>query len=79
MRQAGEDFPEVSIRFKPSPFAALDDGVDDRTALSRFGFANEQPVLFADGRGPDRPAVAGSISSRPSPRYTVSVVHWPKA
>jgi hypothetical protein len=37
---------------KASPFAALDDGVDDGTALPGFGLADEQQVLLAHRRGP---------------------------
>jgi len=52
-RQAGEDVPEIGERIEAAPPAAFDDGVDDGAAVARLGFTDEEPVLLADGGGPD--------------------------
>ena len=48
-RQAGEDFPQVGLRVDSSTAAGFDDREEDGAALPGFSFADEQPVLFADG------------------------------
>ncbi len=50
-RQASEDVAEVSKRILAVAAARDDERVDDRGALSGVGMTNEEPVLFADGRG----------------------------
>ncbi len=52
-RQAGEDIPEVAVRVLAVALAGDDQRVDDGGALAGVGMADEQPVLFADRRGPD--------------------------
>jgi hypothetical protein len=47
VRQAGEDVAQVGVGIDSSPAAAFDDGVNDRTALARPGFADKEPVLLA--------------------------------
>ena len=54
VRQTSEHIPEVSVRIDPAATAAFDDGVEDGAALAGIGFAEEEPVLFSDGSGPDR-------------------------
>lgn len=46
MGQAYEHVPEVSIRINAASAAVFNDGVEDRAAVSRVGFADEEPVLF---------------------------------
>ncbi len=52
-RQSGEDFPQVGLRVDSPAAAGFDDRKEDGAALPGFGFADEQPVLFADGGWPD--------------------------
>lgn len=60
--QAGEDIPKVSIRFEPTAFAALDDRVDDRTALPSLGFAYEQPDGMTFGKVTGAPILASRLN-----------------
>jgi hypothetical protein len=52
-RQACEDVAQVREGIEPTPSATLNYGVQDGAALAGFGLADEQPVLFAQRRGPD--------------------------
>ena len=50
---AGEHVSQISMRIDaPSP-TALDNCVDDGTALPRIGVSEKQPVLLADSRRPN--------------------------
>jgi len=51
--QAREDVPKVGKWVKATPLTRFNEGVDDRAAFSRFGFAEEEPVFLTDRRGPD--------------------------
>jgi hypothetical protein len=51
--QAGEDILEIRVRVESTPAAAFDDGVNDGTAFTSIGIADKEPVLLADGGGPD--------------------------
>src|SRR5271155_1186420 len=51
--QALQHVFEVAIRFHAVALAVFDQSVDDGAALARFFGAEEEPVLFADGSGPD--------------------------
>lgn len=53
-RKAGEDVPEVGIGIEATAAAAFDDGVEDGAAVARGVRPDEEPVLFAQGGGPDR-------------------------
>ena len=53
MRQAGEDVVQVSVRIESATAARFDDSVQDGAAFPGLGFADEQPVLFAEGGGAD--------------------------
>jgi len=44
---------QVSGRVDPATTAAFNDGVQDRAAISGFGFTDEQPIAFPDGGGAD--------------------------
>lgn len=52
--QSGEHVAEVGVGLDATPTAAFDDGVNDRATFAGVGFADEQPVLFSQGSGPDR-------------------------
>ena len=71
---AGEHVSQISMRIDaPSP-TALDNCVDDGTALPRIGVSEKQPVLLADSRRPNGifhaivvdfdPTIAGSATIR---------------
>ena len=47
--QTGEDVAKVGVRINAAATAGFDDGVDDRSALTGSGFADEQPVFLANG------------------------------
>ena len=49
--EAGEGVAQVGVRIDSSAAAAFDDGVDGRAAMAGTGFADEEPVLFAEGGG----------------------------
>ena len=51
--QAREDVAQIRVGIDPAPPAVLTDRADDRTASSRPGVADEEPVFLADGRGPN--------------------------
>ena len=51
--QALQHVFEITIRFDAMALAVFDQGVKDGAALAGFFGAEEQPVLFADGGGPD--------------------------
>ncbi len=51
--QAGEDVAQIGIRIEATLAATLDDGVEDGAAFAGLGFADEEPVLFAEGGGAD--------------------------
>ena len=51
MRQAGEDVVQVSVRIESATATRFDDGVEDGAAFPGLGFADEQPILFAEGGG----------------------------
>lgn len=51
--QFGQHIAQVSVRIQTTPAAAFDEGVEDGAAFSGLGLAEEQPILFAQGRGPD--------------------------
>ena len=53
-RQSREEVPQIGERIESSSSAGFDDRVDNRTALAGFGFAEEEPVLLAQRRRPDR-------------------------
>ena len=53
VRQSSQDMAQVSGRVDPATTAAFNDGVQDRAAISGFGFTDEQPVAFSDGGGAD--------------------------
>lgn len=50
--QPGQHVTEIGKWVEAAP-TALDDGVDDGSALTGSGFADEEPVLPADGGGTD--------------------------
>ena len=52
--QAAQHFAQVGVGIDLPPPAALDEGVEDRTALAGSGFAHEEPVFLAQRRRPDR-------------------------
>ncbi len=52
-REAGEQVVKVSQGINAPAAAALQDCVEDGGFLSGFGCPDKEPVLFADGRGPD--------------------------
>ena len=52
-RQAGEDCAQVVLWIDASCATGFIERKEDGAALSGFGFTDEQPVLFADGGGPD--------------------------
>ena len=52
-RQAGEHFAQVGLRIDSSAAAGFDEREQNGAALPGFGFADKQPVLFADGGGAD--------------------------
>ncbi len=52
--QAGEDIAQPGEGIQSVAAAGFDEGVKDRGTFPGFGFADEQPVLFADGGGPYR-------------------------
>ena len=52
--QAFEDMLEVFRRINSMPTTTAQHRINNRTALARLWVANEQKVLFADGRWPDR-------------------------
>ncbi len=52
-REAGEQVGEVGLRVDPSAVAVAAEGVKRGGAVARFGVADKQPVLFADGGGAD--------------------------
>ena len=52
-RESSEYVTKVSERVDAAAAAAFDDGVEDGVALSDFGFANEEPVFFAERGGTD--------------------------
>ena len=49
--QAREDVTQVREGIESATAAALDDGVEDGAAFPGLGFANEQPILFAESSG----------------------------
>ena len=49
--QPGEDVAQVGEGIDSATAAAFDDGVQDGAAFSGLGFADEQPVFLAEGRG----------------------------
>jgi len=49
--QTCQHLAQVSVGIKASAAAAFDDGVEDGSTVSGSGFADEEPVLFAQGRG----------------------------
>ena len=53
VREAGEDIPEIGIGVQPPPAAALNDGVNDGAIFPGPGLADKEPVLLAQGGGPD--------------------------
>ena len=53
MGQSSQYLPQVSSRVDPTTTAAFHDGVQDRAAITGFGFADKQPVALADGSGTD--------------------------
>src|SRR5215207_9941336 len=53
-RQARERLAQVGQRIDAAAAAAFHDGVEDGSAFTGIGGADEQPVLLADGGGPDR-------------------------
>lgn len=44
---------EVGVRFDAVAAAVFDQSIDDRAALAGFFRTEEEPVLLANGRGPD--------------------------
>lgn len=65
-RQPREQIFQVSERVLAVPLARDDQRVQDRRTLAGFGVADEQPVLLADARGPNR-VFDQLLSSRLSP------------
>ena len=53
VRQAGQHFSQIGVGIDVPATATFDQSVNDGAALAGFFGAEEQPVLFADGRGPD--------------------------
>ena len=51
--QAGQHVPEIGKRIEPPAPAAFNHGVDDGAPFTGIRFPNEQPILLANGRGPD--------------------------
>ena len=51
--QPGEHVAQVGERIDTAAATAFDDGVEDGAALASVGGTDEQPVLFAQGGGPD--------------------------
>jgi hypothetical protein len=49
--QACQHVAKIGKRVKTASAAVFNDGVDDRAALTGIRLADEEPVLFADGRG----------------------------
>ena len=79
-QEAGEDVPEVGAEIDAATTVAFDDRVEDGSPLPGSGFAHEEPVfLSAGGGGMAFSKRLLSISTRPSPRSTSSVVHWANA
>lgn len=52
-RQAREHLPQVLVGIEPQPPAVLDDREQHGAPFPGVVRSNEQPVLLADGRGPD--------------------------
>ena len=52
-RQPGKDLAQIGEGVEVAPPARFDDSVEDGASPARFGFADEEPVLFAHGGGPD--------------------------
>ena len=51
--QAREDVTQVRKGIDATTAAAFDDGVQDGAAFASLSFADEQPILFAEGGGAD--------------------------
>ena len=49
--QQGEDVAQVLARVRAEAAAVFHDRVEDGSAFAGGGFADKEPVLFADGRG----------------------------
>ena len=53
VRQTGEQVGEVGLGVDPGTVAVADESVEGGGAVTGFGVADKQPVLFADGGGAD--------------------------
>ena len=53
LRQAREHVAQVGLWVDAAAAAALDEGVEDGSAMAGLGLADEQPVLLPHGRGTD--------------------------
>ena len=53
VREAGEDVPQIGIGVEAAAAAALNDRVNDGAVFPGPGLADKEPVLFAQGGGPD--------------------------
>lgn len=51
--QPGQDMEQIGIRIESATTATFDDGVEDGATFPGLGFADEQPVLFAESGGAD--------------------------
>jgi hypothetical protein len=51
--EPSQDVAQITVRVQTTTPAALNGGVEDRAAISHSGFADEEPVLRAQGRGPN--------------------------
>jgi hypothetical protein len=63
VREAGEHVAEVGVGIDPPAAAAFDDRIEDGSALAGLGLADEEPILFADGRGADGVFVSATQSA----------------
>jgi len=76
--QAREHVAEISEGIETASAATFNEGVNDGTALTGLGIADEELVFLPMAVG--RMAFSTkllSTSTRPSARYTASVGHWP--
>ena len=51
--QPGQHVLEIGVGIEVPAAAGFNDGVNDGAAFSGISLAHKEPVLLADGRGPD--------------------------
>ena len=75
--QAREHLAQVGLWVDASAAAGFDDRVEDGAAVPGFGFADEQPVLLADGRRPDG-VLDGVVVDLDSAVFEIHAEHGPQ-